>query len=194
MIHIKVYVVTSGSYSDYRIRRVFLDKDIAEKYKNMTFDSNDVEVYDTDDEMIRADDGIAIQYARLESRYAKNGLIYSEQVLCNDPRYYCKADIEYLIGNLFYSDTDFKDSTEIYNRYTTDSYFSRNIEKNKIGYVICIQRVYPKGKEKTADQLSKILYDIDAVVRAKLAEGFSIDEIAKLFEHYNAGGEANENV
>lgn len=48
----KVYIVTSGTYSDYRIERVFLDKNKAEKYKEWLTDSNDVEEYDTSDDDI----------------------------------------------------------------------------------------------------------------------------------------------
>ena len=46
----KVYVVTSGEYSDYMIRKIFLDKDKAEEYRKWLSDSNDVEEYDTSDE------------------------------------------------------------------------------------------------------------------------------------------------
>ena len=48
----KVYVVTSGTYSDYMIRKIFLDKDKAEEYKEWIPDSNDIEEYDTSDEDI----------------------------------------------------------------------------------------------------------------------------------------------
>ncbi len=55
--HMKVYIVTSGTYSDYMIRKVFLDKDKAEEYKKWIPDSNDIEEYDTSD-----DDVIDKQY------------------------------------------------------------------------------------------------------------------------------------
>ena len=48
----KVYVVTSGTYSDYMIRKIFLEKDKAEEYKKWLPDSNDVEEYDTSDDDI----------------------------------------------------------------------------------------------------------------------------------------------
>lgn len=48
----KVYVVTSGIYSDYIIRKIFLDKDKAEEYKDWLPDSNNVEEYDTSDDDI----------------------------------------------------------------------------------------------------------------------------------------------
>ena len=50
----KVYIVTSGEYSDYEIQGVFLDKDIAEKFQKVYFsgryDYGRVEEYDTGDE------------------------------------------------------------------------------------------------------------------------------------------------
>lgn len=53
----KVYVVTSGIYSGYMIRKIFLNKDKAEEYKKWLPDSNDIEEYDTSD-----DDVIDKQY------------------------------------------------------------------------------------------------------------------------------------
>jgi len=46
----KVYVVTSGVYSDYMIRKIFLNKDKAEEYKKWLPNSNNVEEYDTSDD------------------------------------------------------------------------------------------------------------------------------------------------
>lgn len=48
----KIYIVTSGTYSDYMIRKIFLDKDKAEEYRKWLPDSNDVEEYDTSDDDI----------------------------------------------------------------------------------------------------------------------------------------------
>lgn len=45
----KVYIVTSGSYSDYQIRRIFLDPEKASEYQSSVSDANDVAVFDTDD-------------------------------------------------------------------------------------------------------------------------------------------------
>lgn len=55
--YMKVYIVTSGTYSDYMIRKIFLDKDKAEEYRKWLPDSNDIEEYDTSD-----DDVIDKQY------------------------------------------------------------------------------------------------------------------------------------
>lgn len=64
----KVYIVTSGTYSDYMIQKVFLDKDKAEEYRKWLPDSNDVEEYDTSD-----DDTIKKQYkVRIELKWYPN--------------------------------------------------------------------------------------------------------------------------
>jgi hypothetical protein len=47
-IAMKIYIVTSGSYSDYSIVGVFTDRDMAEKMAAATRDSNGVEEWDTD--------------------------------------------------------------------------------------------------------------------------------------------------
>ncbi len=50
----KVYVVTSGEYSDYHIVAVFIDRDLAYRYATVRkledrWDDYNVEIYDTDD-------------------------------------------------------------------------------------------------------------------------------------------------
>ena len=40
-----VYVVTSGCYSDYTIQGVTFDEKLAEKFKNYTYEPNEIEVY-----------------------------------------------------------------------------------------------------------------------------------------------------
>ena len=47
----KIYIVTSGIYSDYCIRRVFTNKEKAEEYREWLHDSNEVEEYDTSDDI-----------------------------------------------------------------------------------------------------------------------------------------------
>lgn len=47
----KIYVVTSGYYSDYRIQRVFTDKKLAQKYISMFngYDEAEIEEYETEE-------------------------------------------------------------------------------------------------------------------------------------------------
>lgn len=44
-----IYVVTTGSYSDYQIRNVTDNPLVAEKLKARYDDANDIEIYDTDE-------------------------------------------------------------------------------------------------------------------------------------------------
>lgn len=68
----KVYVVTSGSYSDYGIDKIFLDKEKAETYheliKRTNYDVNDIEVYDL------SDDEVFIPYYYIEFVYYIPGM------------------------------------------------------------------------------------------------------------------------
>lgn len=47
----KIYVVTAGSYSDYHIEKVFTDKLKAEEYRQWLYDANDIEEYETEDDL-----------------------------------------------------------------------------------------------------------------------------------------------
>ena len=46
----KVYVVTTGEYSDYEIAKIFLDRDKAEEFANWIKDSNGVDEWKTADD------------------------------------------------------------------------------------------------------------------------------------------------
>lgn len=48
----KVYIVTRGSYSDYHICRIFLDKEKAQMYADWLDESNDVEEWETSDDQV----------------------------------------------------------------------------------------------------------------------------------------------
>lgn len=83
----KVYVVTSGTYSDYMIRKIFLDKDKAEEYRKWLPDSNDVEEYDTSD-----DDTIEKQYkVRIDLKWYPN----KEEKLIARSWWDCESDYNY---------------------------------------------------------------------------------------------------
>lgn len=47
----KVYVVTTGCYSDYGIDKVFTDRQKAEEYKEWLRDANEIEEYETEDDL-----------------------------------------------------------------------------------------------------------------------------------------------
>ena len=74
----KIYVVTSGEYSDYGIDAVFVDEEKARKYcaeRNSESDwcDCDIETYDTDD--VKVDDSIDYEYRHI-FRYRLNELLY----------------------------------------------------------------------------------------------------------------------
>lgn len=62
----KVYVVTSGIYSEYHIVRVFLDREEAEKYCNVRCDM-EIEEFDTEAEMDKKPDFLYVQYTPEEN-------------------------------------------------------------------------------------------------------------------------------
>lgn len=51
----KVYVVTDGCYSDYKIVRIYLDKSKARKYKELTGIDNDILEIETSDDVMDAE-------------------------------------------------------------------------------------------------------------------------------------------
>jgi hypothetical protein len=72
----KVYIVTAGSYSDYRIEKVFIDKEKAEKYIALCQDNWDypqIEEFETDDDkLIDKITYIKASYSKGRSSYRKN--------------------------------------------------------------------------------------------------------------------------
>lgn len=73
----KVYVITAGSYSDYHIERVFLDKEKAERYvelSNNRYETPYIEEFETDDdEVIEPITFISVNYSKGCS-YRENNL------------------------------------------------------------------------------------------------------------------------
>lgn len=61
----KVYVVTSGEYSDYVIEKIFLDKEKAKEFAKWVPSANDVEEYET------ADDVCYGKYYRVRASYVE---------------------------------------------------------------------------------------------------------------------------
>lgn len=84
----KVYIITSGIYSDYRINRVFLDKNKANEYAEWLNDDHvTVEEYDTSD-----NDYINKQYhVRVTLKWYKNK---KEKLSTNSYRD-CESDYNY---------------------------------------------------------------------------------------------------
>ena len=76
----KVYIITSGEYSDYSIDAVTLDKEEAERMVNV-FPQESIEEYDTDDfpKLITNDPCWICEY-NLPTRNMSGEIIYNESI------------------------------------------------------------------------------------------------------------------
>ncbi|MGG0308325.1 hypothetical protein ABEY43_07075 [Priestia megaterium] len=137
----KVFIVTSGSYSDYGIDRVFLDEEKAQRYvdlKNTNNQNYRLEEYDTDDDKIIDE----IPYVRVS--YSK-GSEWEEDSL----------KVEIRKGNTL-------DDTEKYLNYQNISIYSSG-EKE-----ITIERVIKNMDEEEAviNKYTKVAHDLMAEVES----------------------------
>lgn len=150
----KIYIVTRGCYSDYYIDKVFTDKDKAEEYRKWCDDANDLEVYDTEDDFqFKKFYNITVNY-----RVNDNGR--NKEPTINIYRY---------------------NSDEIYENYTSVSDMHRYGGK----YIdICMVRFISEenwNEDFYRNKYTKAIYDIAAIVKQKLFEGFTDDQINKMF-------------
>ena len=92
----KVYVITSGEYSDYKIDAVTLDKEEAERMVNI-FSQERIEEYDTDDfpKILTNDPYWNCEY-NLATRSMSGEIIYNESIEIYQERYYYPYDLEEL--------------------------------------------------------------------------------------------------
>ena len=115
----KVYVVTSGTYSDYMIRKIFLNKYKAEEYKKWLPDSNDVEEYDTSD-----DDIINKSYkVRIDLKWYTN----KKEKLIAGAWKDCESDYNY---NYYYNYSDWEELTVV--RTLNGDNFNEQFYKDKL--------------------------------------------------------------
>lgn len=126
----KVYIVTSGTYSDYMIRKIFLDKDKAEKYKEWLPDSNDVEEYNISD-----DDDIEKQYKiRIELTWYPNK---KENLIARSWKD-CESDYNY---NYYSNYSDIWEELVVVRTVNADNY-SEQYWKDKLTKFIYDLRAY----------------------------------------------------
>lgn len=160
----KVYVVTTGAYSDYSIEKIFTDRAKAEEYKEWLYDANDIEEYETEDDIeISKFYRVHVYYAVYEASEPK--LEFSV--------YKCMGRDVYK-PRIYYAD---------YNRYTwSEKYFA-----------IGIDRFIPEqnwNEEFYKNKYTKAVYDLAAIVKYKRAEGASEADIQALFS--NMRGDLDE--
>jgi hypothetical protein len=149
----KVYVVTTGSYSDYGIDKVFTNKEKAEEYAEWLEDSNDVEEYETDDNVSFE----KLHNVHVQMKVYDNGKedlsyrVYKTKDKCNSYTYlsdYHKYGGDYIDITL--------------SRYVTNENFNEEFYRNKY---------------------TKAIYDVLAIIRSKLADGYNEKEINELLNN-----------
>lgn len=170
----KVYIVTQGAYSDYSIRKVFLDKEKAEKYAkyiSTQYDEAYVEEYDTYDEnFITKKPYIkcSLHYTVDISNNTTNRIIYQNGIIYQDHDTECVA-MEKEFNDLIVQ----RDYDSSYESYVIIKYFDGNKydkttalkELEKIGYDIgseILEYLKDYNLEKTFEIIySKYKHDVD---------------------------------
>lgn len=153
----KVYIVSSGCYSDYAIDRVFLDRENAEKYIKLTdnhWDSCRIEEYDTDDNK----EFTEIVY--IDGEYIKGSQSSSD-----------KDRIEVKIKR-----TNTLDDTE---ENVKQNYF---YQSDYFGKQIIIRRVINNNnfdEEKIIKKYKKVLYDLMVQIEYLMSTGWNKNMIQK---------------
>ena len=132
---VKVYIVTSGSYSDYSIEKVFLDEEKAEKYANCFdttyyMDSVRVEVHETsDDEEINEITYVTANYRKYSQEWR------SSEVTVNILKSNTIDDtVEDLTSNWFYKSTYGYELT--IKRVISNENYDEDVIKNKYKKVL----------------------------------------------------------
>ena len=149
----KIYVVTTGCYSDYSIDRVFTDKAKAEEYAEWLEDSNDVEEYETDDDI----NFTKMHMVHVELKYHDNG----EEELSS----YVIKTIDKEKDYTYFSN---------YHRYSGD-------------YINITLTRYVSNKNFNEDfykdKYTKAIYDILAIVKDCLANGYDERQINEILNN-----------
>lgn len=154
----KAYIVTSGSYSDYTIERVFLDKEKAEKYIKLcdnAFDEPVIEEYDTDDNKI------IDEIVYVEGRHYKN-----------QKSSFKNKEMDVSIKRTNSLDDD---PCEI-----KRNWFNKNYDGS---YSLSIRRVLNGNfdEEKIIKKYEKVLYDLMAQVEYLITTGWDVRMIQEWF-------------
>lgn len=149
-----VYIVTSGSYSDYHIQRCFLEKEKAYFYADNSIDCR-VEEYDTSDhETIEV-----ITYAHIESKATKSELLVPK--------------IRFVKTNT--SDNPIEHLEYTYLRHR--SWLANNEE-----YLITMVRLVRQGEsqQEAEQRFTKVLCDMHKQINGLLAQGISFKDIERI--------------
>lgn len=147
----KVYIVTSGSYSDYMIEKVFSNKAAAEEYKKWHNLINDIEEYEVYDEPFEKTDGEKVMFIEVR------GTVYPEAMV--DIRYTIRPEM-IQAGHT----TGCNGLTDYHNRiYTIYTYHYIPVEQ--------------WDEEKYKAKYTKALYDLAGITKAMFAEGATVRDV-----------------
>ena len=154
----KIYIVTDGEYSCYRIEKVFSNMEAAEEYKYWHNIENDIEVYDVADTAIDTE-GKRYWYIKV------SGIVYPEAVV----------NIKYDIHPQTISDKVIRRLAGV---DTWDYKYKGLLNIFNYHYIPAENWDEKKCKEK----FTKALYDQAALIKYMLADGADIDTIKKVLK------------
>lgn len=153
----KVYIVTSGNYSDYTIRGVFSSMEGAKAYKN-TIDDAQIETYDMDTitHYKSLDVGFIMLTFNVDLEYEK---------------------IDFSCDHYTNTFNDFEYTSMYVNRYY--------VKPTRTTCSISLTRGYEGGlytEEEIKEKMLKIVYDIKAEALALLSEGHTWYDVKEIIE------------
>jgi hypothetical protein len=150
----KVYIVTSGSYSDYIIEKIFSNKAAAEEYKKWHNIRNDIEEYEVYDEPFEKTDGDKVMFIEVR------GTVYPEAMV--DIRYTIRPEM--VRADCTTGCTGCNGRTDYHKRvYTIYTYH----------YITADQW----DEEKYKAKYTKALYDLAGITKAMFAEGATVRDV-----------------
>lgn len=149
----KVYIISSGSYSDYHIDKIFSNKEKAEEFHNLVkrswYDINEIEEFEL------SDDEVFTPYYYIEFIYYIPGM---------EDKYrktYCRKDRPHLFGGEYYID--------IYECKDDDDYMKSRYTNYCNGFITLRRPIgYDKDKANIdflIEKYLKVCYDLTAQIR-----------------------------
>jgi len=181
----KVYIVSTGSYSDWCINRIFIEKEKAYKYAEVLHDANNVEEYETSDDVIDAvidnrlyirgqiiwstNESVDVRITVEDDPFCPSNVYeYNESTkewkkICSDLDSYCgETSVEYEV----------KEFQEYYQNYDGSNaiVIKRKIQND------------PSIFDERKNKITRALYDLKAYIVYLQAEGFEKERIKEIIQ------------
>ncbi len=151
----KIYIVTSGCYSEYMIEKVFSNRAAAEEFKKWHNITNDIEEYEVFAEPLEKHEGEKAMFIRVQ------GTVYSEAVV----------DIKYVIRPALIREGG-----------TTQHNGLVDYNKHSGSFTLYNEHFIPVAnwdEEKYKAKFTKALYDLAGIIKAMFAEGASVADVSQ---------------